>query len=92
MKIKQLEWKEYDDGETFETEGFFGCFSIEISRDGFGDEYTVSLTDMDYYGGFEGKNFPTVEEAKAYCQGLLEKQVIGALEFIDFDAKAIDKQ
>lgn len=86
MKIKQLEWKEYDDGETFETEGFFGCFSIEISRDGFGDEYTVSLTDMDYYGGFEGKNFPTVEEAKAYCQGLLEKQVIGALEFIDFDA------
>lgn len=86
MKIKQLQWKEYDDGETFIADGFFGCFSIEISRDGFGDEWTASLNDNNYYDGFEEKTFPTVEEAKAYCQSLLEKQVIGALEYVDFDS------
>lgn len=89
MKIKQLQWKEYDDGETYEAYGFLGSFLfssflISVSNHGFGDEYTAALMLNDYPE--EEKDFPTVDEAKAYCQSLLEKQVKCALEFVDFDS------
>jgi|GEM_PF-1356574 len=82
MKIKQLEWMEDQDGD-LEAVGFFGSFQVVHSEVGGG--YTASLNDMNDYEDFESQEFLTAEEGKAYCQSLLEKQVNGALEFVEFE-------
>lgn len=79
MKIKQLEW-EQEEGIEF-AYGFFGCFQVVKSERGEG--FTASLNDRNDYDEYEEKDFDTIEEGKAYCQSLLEKQVNGALKFVE---------
>jgi len=80
MKIKQLEWIEDGQGD-FTASGFFGTFQV-VEIDG---RYEGSLNDSNDYDGFETEDFATVNEAKGYCQTLLEKQVNDALSFVDFN-------
>lgn len=79
MKIKQLEWIQ-EEGIEF-AYGFFGCFQVVKSERGEG--FTASLNDRNDYDEYEEKDFATIEEGKAYCQSLLEKQVNGALKFVE---------
>jgi hypothetical protein len=80
-KIKPLEWIEED---TFVAFGSFGTF--EVYETG-GEEglkpWMGSLNDSNYYDGFGSMDFDTVEEAKAYCNSLHEKQIRGALKFVE---------
>ncbi len=80
MRIKQLEWIEDARGD-FEASGFWGIFQVVQEYEG--GPYTASLNDSNNYEGYEEEDFPTVEEGKAYCQSLLEKQVQAALRFVD---------
>lgn len=79
MKIKQLEWLQ-EEGIEF-AYGFFGCFQVVKSERGEG--FTASLNDRNDYDEYEERDFATIEEGKAYCQSLLEKQVNGALKFVE---------
>ena len=79
MKIKQLEWVQ-EEGIEF-AYGFFGCFQVVKSERGEG--FTASLNDRNDYDEYEERDFATIEEGKAYCQSLLEKQVNGALKFVE---------
>ncbi len=78
MKIKQLEW-EQEEGIEF-AYGFFGCFQVVKSERGEG--FTASLNDRNDYG-YEERDFATIEDGKAYCQSLFEKQVNSALKFVE---------
>lgn len=80
MKIKQLQWVDEENDALF-APGFFGCFQVVPSECGKG--FTASINDANGYDGFEDMDFPTIEEAKAYCQSLLEKQINKALIFIE---------
>ena len=82
MKFKQLEWIEDGMGD-FSADGFFGTFCVE-KIDGWWEGF---LSDSNDYDGFEPADFPTVEQAKAYCQSLFEKQAAGAIQFIDWEGK-----
>jgi len=84
MKTKQLEWEQNGSGD-WEAFGFFGCFQVVESESGEG--FTASLNDSNDYDGFDSQDFASVDEAKAYCQSLLEKQVEGALKFLDWSGK-----
>ena len=78
-KIKPLEWIEED---TFVAFGSFGTFEVMESLDP-EKPWTGSLNDANQYDGFEEQNFATVEEAKAYCNTLHEKQIREALKFVE---------
>lgn len=81
MKIKQLEWKQEDGIEV--AYGFFGCFEVWPNDDEEGT-FSASLNDSNNYDGFEEKDdCASLEEAKTYCQSLFEKQVNGALKFVE---------
>lgn len=81
MKIKQLEWEQEDGIEV--AYGFFGCFEVWPNDDEEGT-FSASLNDSNNYDGFEEKDdCASLEEAKVYCQSLLEKQVNGALKFVE---------
>lgn len=80
MKIKKLEWLD-EEGDTLVALGFFGCFQITPSWHG---EFTASLNESNGHDAFEDENFKTIEEAQEYCQHFLEKQVEGALKFVDW--------
>ena len=73
LRIKPLEWIEEGD------EGFiaFGCFgTFEVMRSGnLILPWTGSLNDNNGYDGYEEKDCATLEEAKAYCNELHEKQI-----------------
>lgn len=85
MKIKQLEWKQEDGIDV--AYGFFGCFEVWPNDDKEGT-LSASMNDSNNYDGFEEKDdCASLEEAKAYCQSLFEKQVNGALEFVEPDNK-----
>lgn len=84
MKIKQLEWEQNGNGD-WEAFGFFGCFQVVGSESGEG--FSASLNDSNDYDGFDSQDFASVDEAKAYCQSLLEKQVEGALRFVDWSGE-----
>ncbi len=81
MLIKQLEWTE-NRGD-FEAFGFFGCFQV-VEIDG---RWEGALNDANEYDSFEPHDFETADEAKAYCQSLLEKQIQGAFRFVDWSGK-----
>ena len=81
--IKPLEWIEEGD-EGFIAYGCFGTFEV------FGTGYdllpwTGSLNDANGYDGFEPLDCATLEEAKAYCNELHEKQIREALEFVSWE-------
>ena len=80
-KIKPLEWIEEDSFVAF---GSFGTF--EVYETG-GEEglkpWMGSLNDSNDYDGFGSMDFDTVEDAKAYCNTLHEKQIRGALKFVE---------
>ncbi|HKM08834.1 MAG TPA: DUF551 domain-containing protein [Sphaerochaeta sp.] len=82
FKIKPLEWIEED---TFVAFGSFGTFEVMESGDD-QDSWTGSLNDANGYDGYEEMDFPTVEQAKAYCHELHEKQIRAALKFVEVDA------
>lgn len=84
MKTKQLQWEQDGSGD-WEAFGFFGCFQVVESESGEG--FTASLIDSNDYDGFDSQDFASVDEAKAYCQSLLEKQVEGALSFVDWSGE-----
>ena len=84
MKTKQLQWEQNGNGD-WEAFGFFECFQVVESESGEG--FTASLNDSNDYDGFDSQDFASVDEAKAYCQSLLEKQVEGALKFLDWSGK-----
>ncbi len=85
MLIKQLEWTE-NRGD-FEAFGCFGCFQV-VEIDG---RWEGTLNDVNEYESFEPHDFATADEAKAYCQSLLEKQVEGALRFVDWLGESLQK-
>ena len=80
MEIKKLEWLD-EEGDTLVALGFFGCFQIIPSWHG---EFTASLNESNGHDAFEDENFKTIGEAQEYCQRFLEKQVEGALKFVDW--------
>lgn len=80
MEIKKLEWLD-EEGDTLVALGFFGCFQITPSWHG---EFTASLNESNDHDAFEEENFKTIGEAQEYCQRFLEKQVEGALKFVDW--------
>lgn len=83
LRIKPLEWIEEGD------EGFiaFGCFgTFEVFGNGYDLlPWTGSLNDANGYDGFEPLDCATLEEAKAYCNELHEKQIRAALEFVSWE-------
>ena len=81
--IKPLEWIEED---TFVAFGCFGTFEVMesmLTKDS--STWTGSLNDNNGYDGYEEMDFPTVEEAKAYCEKLHEKQIRAALKFVSWE-------
>lgn len=77
LTIKPLEWQD-EENDTHVAFGHFGTFEV-MEIDG---RYEGSLNDANDYDGYESMDFDTVEEAKAHCQMLHEKQVMAALEFV----------
>lgn len=82
IKIKPLEWIEED---TFVASGSFGTFEVMESGDDQGS-WTGSLNDSNGYDGFEEMDFPSVEEAKAYCEEMHKKMITNALKFVEWEA------
>lgn len=82
MRFKQLEWTQDKQGDWM-AYGFFGAFYVEDT----GEQFEGSLADSNDYDDYEPGFFPTAEQAKAYCQSLFEKQVAGAIQFIDWEGK-----
>ncbi len=81
IKIKPLEWVD-EPPEGFIAFGSFGTFEVMRSGNRL-LPWMGSLNDSNGYDGYEEMNFPTVEEAKAYCQELHEKMIREALEFVE---------
>ena len=82
ITIKPLEWQCGYAGS--EASGHFGTF--EAYETGGEDDlkpWMGSLNDANDYDGYEPMDFDTVDEAKAHCQALHEKQVMAALEFVE---------
>lgn len=86
MRIKELQWEQDHSGD-WTAYGFFGAFTVE-EIDGW---WEGSLNDSNDYDGFESSDFPTAEEAKAYCQQMFENQVRGALAFVDLSGMKVPK-
>jgi len=83
LRIKSLEWRE-EGNEGFIAFGCFGTFEVMRSVNII-PLWTGSLNDANGYDGYEEMGFFTVDEAKAHCNKLHEKQIREALEFVSWE-------
>ncbi len=81
--ITPLEWQD-EENDTHVAFGHFGTFEVyETGEEDGLKPFMGSLNDANDYDGYDPMDFDTVEEAKAHCQALHEKQVMAALEFVE---------